>query len=244
LRKYLIAGVAAFTAVAFAAVSYAQEPAAEMTVAVSPSKAGTKKKPKDVVVDLEIVNGDITQTASRIEIWLPKNVKIDTAGFKRCSLGVLGSQGPGGCPRASKVGSGKAVARAGVNVSPTPPTLPFIVNAYVTGSKSIAFHLQQEGGAIVAVAPAKIARASGKYGQKLDVSIPEQPAQQYPKGNYNGLEKLDVALGSKRRGRSVAVSTGCVARKHPYKAAITFVNNPNPPKAAKVETETTARCSK
>jgi hypothetical protein len=243
LRKYLIVAVAALTAVAFAAVAYAQTPGAEMTVAVSPSKAGTKKKPKDVTVDLEIVNSDFTQTASRLEIWLPKNVKIDTTGFKRCSLSTL-ARGTSGCPRGSKVGTGNADARAGVNRSANPPVLPFAVNAFVTGKNSIAFHLQQKDGEIVAIAPGKISRASGKYGQKLDVTIPEEPAQQYPAGQYNGLERLDVLLGSKKRNKSVAVSTGCASRQHPYKAAITFVNNPVPPKAAKVETETNARCSK
>jgi hypothetical protein len=244
LRKYLIVALAALTAVAFAAVAYAQTPGAEMTVAVSPSKAGTKQKPKDVTVDLEIVNSDFTQTASRLEIWLPKNVKIDTAGFKKCSVSVLGSRGPSGCPAGSKVGAGDADARAGVNQSANPPVLPFAVNAYVTGKSSIAFHLQQEDGEIVAVAPAKISKASGKYGQKLDVSIPEEPAQQYPAGLYNGLEKLSVLLGTKKKNKSIVVSTGCAGRSHPYKAAITFVANPAPPKAAKVETQTTARCSK
>jgi hypothetical protein len=243
LRKYLIVALAALTAVAFAAVAYAQQPGAEMTVAVSPTKAGTKQKPKDVTVDLEIVNSDFSQTASRIEIWLPKNVKLDTTGFKRCSLATL-TQGTSGCPRGSKIGSGDADARAGVNQSANPPVLPFAVNAFVTGRNSIAFHLQQEDGEIVAVAPAKITRASGKYGQKLDVSIPEEPAQQYPAGLYNGLEKLDVLLGSKRKNKSVVTSIGCAGRNHPYKAAITFVPNPAPPKAAKVETEATARCSK
>jgi hypothetical protein len=243
LRKYLIVALAALTAVAFAAVAYAQTPGAEMTVAVAPSKAGTSKKPKDVTIDLEVVNSDFTQTASRLEIWLPKNVKIDTTGFKRCSVSKL-AQGTGGCPKGAKVGSGSADARAGVNQSANPPVLPFAVTAWVTGKNSIAFHLQQTNGEIVAVAPGKLSKASGKYGQKLDVTIPEEPAQQYPAGVYNGLEKLDVLLGSKKKGKSVAVSTGCSGGKLPFKGAITFVANPAPPKAAKVETTTTARCSK
>lgn len=244
MRKYLIVAVAALTAIAFAAVAYAQEPGAEMTVSVSPSKAGTKKKPKDVTVALEIVNSDFTQTASRIEIWLPKNVKLDTTGFKRCSVAILGNTGPSGCPSGSKIGAGDADARAGVNVTATPPVLPFAVNAFVTGKNSIAFHLQQEDGDIVAVAPAKLSKTSGKYGQKLDVAIPEEPAQQYPTGQYNGLEKLSVLLGSKKKNKSIVTSIGCANRKHPYKAAISFVANPVPPKAAKVETQTTSRCSK
>jgi hypothetical protein len=242
LRKYLIVAMAALFTVALTTSAFAQAPAT-MDVKVTPSKAGTKKKPKDTVVDLSITNGDFTQTASRLEIWLPKNVRINTKGFKRCSVATL-ANGPSACPKGSKVGSGTADARAGVNVSPTPPVLAFVVNAFVTGKNSIAFHLQQQGGSIAAVAPAKITKASGKYGQKLDVSIPEEPAQQYPAGLYNGLEKLQTKLGSKKKGKSIIESVGCASRKHPYKAAITFVNNPVPPKQAKVEATANARCSK
>jgi hypothetical protein len=213
-----------------------------MTVTVAPKKAGTKQKPKNSVIDLTIVNSDFTQTASRIEIWLAKALVIDTKVAKKCSVATLASGGPAACPKASRVGKGTADARAGVNVSPNPTVLPFDVTAVVTGKKSLAFYLKQRGGNIVAVAPAKIVKASGKYGTKLDVTIPEEPAQQYPKGLYNGLEKLQTTLGSKK-GKSIIKTTGCKGKKHPFKAAIHFAANPGPPKVAKVETTATAKCS-
>ena len=243
MRKYLIVALAALIVVAFSAVAWGQTPGATMDVSVAPTKAGTKKKPKSAQLSLNIKNDDFTQTASRLEIWLSKNVKIDTKGFKKCSVATLGSGGPSSCPKGSKIGAGTADARAGVNVSATPPLLPFTVNAFVTGKNSIAFHLQQTDGGIVAVAPGKLTKASGKYGQKLDVSIPEEPAQQYPAGLYNGLEKLDVKIGAKK-GKSVIKTIGCTSRKDAFKAAITFVPNPGPPKVAKVETQTNASCSK
>jgi hypothetical protein len=243
LRKYLIVALAALIVVAFAAVSSAQTPGASMNVSTAPSKAGTKKKPKSTQLSLGIQNNDFTQTASRLEIWLSKNIKIDTKGFKKCSVSVLGSDGPSGCPSGSKIGSGTADARAGVNQSANPPALPFAVTAFVTGKNSIAFYLKQTDGDIVAVAPGKLTKASGKFSQKIDVAIPEEPAQQYPTGLFNGLEKLNVKIGAKR-GKSVVKTTGCTGGKGSYKAAITFVPNPNPPKAAKVQTTTTARCSK
>jgi hypothetical protein len=242
LRKYLIVAVAAIAAIAFASVALAQTPAATMDVAVKPVKAGKKNKPKDSTIKLTITNSDVTQTASRLEIWLPKAIKLSTKGRKKCSVTTLSNSGPGGCPKASKIGSGNAIARSGVNVLPNPPQLPFDVTAFLTGSKSIAFYLKQSNGNIEAVAPAKIKKASGKYGAKLDVSIPEIPAQQYPVGNYNGLESLTTTLGSTKKGKSVVKTVGCVKKKHPFKAAIHFVPNPNPPKAAQVTTTATAKC--
>ena len=95
---------------------------------------------------------------------------------------------------------------------------------------------------IVAVAPGKLTKASGKYGYKLTVDIPEEPAQQYPTGNYNGLEKLSVSLGAGKGRNALVTSVGCKARKHPFKSAIHFTNNPGPPTVPSVETTANARC--
>jgi hypothetical protein len=244
LRKYLIAAVAALAVVAFAAVAFAQTPGASMTVSVKPKKAGTKTKPKDSTISLSIVNADKSQTASRIEIWLGKKLTFATKGKKKCSVATLGSGGPASCPHGSKIGSGHADARAAVNVLADPPVLPFDVTAFLTGSKSIAFYLQQSNGEIRAVAPAKIVKASGKFGYKLDVTIPEEPAQQYPPGTYNGLERLTTTLGTTKRGKSVVKTIGCAKGKHPFRAKIHFVANPVPPKVESVSTTASAKCSK
>jgi hypothetical protein len=244
LRKFLVAAVAAMSILAAVGVASAQAPGADMTVKVAPKNAGTKAKPKDSVITLEIVNRDFSQTASRLEIWIPKSLKIDNKAAKKCSVAKLSAGGPAACPKASKIGGGSADARAGVNTSANPPVLPFKVTAFATGSTSIAFYLQQTNGSIVAVAPAKVKKASGKYSAKLDVSIPEEPAQQYPKGNYNGLERLETTLGTTKKGKSVIKSIGCTSKKHSFKAAIHFVPNPAPPKQAKVETTASAACSK
>lgn len=245
MRKFLIVAVAAITVVALTTVALAQTPGATMTVSLKPKKAGTKQKPKDTSLTLEIVNSDFSQTASRIEVWLPKTLKFATAGKKRCSIATLGSGGPSACPKGSKVGGGTADARGGVNTNPTNPLkLPFKVTAFLTGKKSIAFYIEQIGGSIKGVAPAKIRKASGKYGSKLDISIPEVPAQQYPPGNYNGLERLKTTLGSTKKGKSVLKSIGCKNKKAPFKARIHFAPNPNPPKVAFVDTTANAACSK
>ena len=65
------------------------------------------------------------------------------------------------------------------------------------------------------------------------------PAQQYPAGAYNGLEKLKAVL---KKGKMVT-TVGCKSRKHPFKSVITFVPNPDPAKAGKETTNDNAPCT-
>ena len=265
MRKYLIAAVAALTALCFTAVAIAQV-GITSDVKVAPKDAGTKASPKASKITLNVKNGDTSQTASQIEVFLGKNIKLATKGLKTCDLAKLSAQGTKGCSKKSIVGSGTADARAGVSrngvYNPAPPLLPFKVTPYAANAKNVksnpelkgaqlAFYLEQrevvngKPGAVLAsgikaIARGVIKRASGKYGSKLVITIPEVPAQQYPAGAYNGLEKLQAVL---KKGKMIT-TVGCSNRKHEFKTTITFVPNPAPPKAKKLTTTDTASCSK
>jgi hypothetical protein len=250
LRKYLIAALAACVAVGVVAVSApAQDPSGiELKVNLVPPKSGTKKKPKSTKIHFVTTNKDVSQTADRIKIWIPKTLKVSNKGFPKCTQAVLGdpNRGPDACPKGSEVGGGTATARAGVNVNPTnPPQLPFDVRAFVTGKTSLVFHIRstQPGIEIVALTPAKLKKASGKYGQLLDVTIPREPAQFYL-GQYNGLEELNVTLGAKRGKNMLISSVGCKKGKAPFKTEIGFAPNPGPPKAEKLSDTANAKCRK
>jgi hypothetical protein len=262
LRKYLIAAIAAFAAIAFAAGAVAQGPGASLDVKVSPKKSGSKKSPKNATIDLEVVNDDFSQTASTIEIWLPQKLKISTKGFKACDLDALAFSATA-CGSSSRVGGGEAVARAGVSragvYEANPPQLPFKVTAYVANPRSsqpalkgadLAFYLQQTtapGGDVItsgitAIAPAFLSGAGGKYGSKLTVEIPKEPAQEYPAGQFNGLERLEAKLTKKSGKRKLITTTGCKKRKHPFKVAVSFEPNPAPPKQEKITAKDNAPC--
>ena len=262
MRKYLIAAVAALSALCFAAVAHA---AITSDVKVAPKDAGTKASPKASKITLSVKNQDTSQTASQIEVFLGKNIKLSTKGLKKCDLAKLAAQGTSGCARSTIVGSGTADARAGVSRNgvyfPNPGLLPFKVTPYAANAKNVAsnpelrgaqlaFYLEQrkvvngkpaevEPSGIKAIARGVVKRASGKYGSKLVITIPEVPAQQYPAGAYNGLEKLQAVL---KKGKMIT-TTGCTSRKHQFKTSITFVPNPNPPKARKLTTTDTASCT-
>lgn len=243
MRKFLIAVVAALTALAVVGAANAQTPGADITVSISPSKVGTKKKPKPEKLTLELKNEDSSQTADGLEVFVAKNIKASTKGLKKCSAARLEAEGKSACPAGSKVGTGTADAVAGVNTN-APAALRFNVTAFVIGNNKIGFYLEQQGGEIRVLAEGTFKRASGLYGSVLDVEIP-QLAREFPPGTYNGLVGLKTTLYKKVGKNSLLKSNGCPStRQLPFKVVIHFMNNPNPPKAEEVEATGTADCRK
>jgi hypothetical protein len=183
LRKSpaIAVGVAATLALG-GGIAVAQNPAGTHTLqmSVQPSKAGTPKKPKAIKkLKLEIDNNaESKTTASRIEIFFPKTIKINTKGFKTCSASKIETQGAGACSSKSKLGTG--TARAVVNPQGANPAPVLFRNTFYVGSRtSLSIALKQEGGDINRVLVAKIGKAPGKFGQKLSIDIPadlQQPA--------------------------------------------------------------------
>jgi hypothetical protein len=219
LRKYLIVGIAALTALAFAAVSFAQTPAATMDVKITPTKAGTTKKPKNSKINLEIVNGDSKRTLSRLTITQPKTFKLSAAGLTKCDEATLDGGGPAACPKASRVGKGIAHALVGVNSTTTPPTpLTFDVTAVVLGAKSIGFYLAARELPVNVLSPGTL------KGNKLIIDVPVA-AQQPAPGVWAGLVSLETTLQAKKGKHFLASTTGCKKKKHAFSTVMTFVNN-------------------
>lgn len=244
MRKYLVAAVAALTVVGGTTAALAQTGSgASMKVSLSPSKAGTKKKPKGAKLHLFFSNDNHDLTATQIKILLAKNVKVNTKGFKFCSVAKIQADAGKTCPAKSKVGSGTSHAIAGVNTtSPTP--LTFDVTAFLISRSKVGFFLQQRGGSITTVAVGTFGHAGGKYGSKLVVAIP-QIAKEFPTGTFNGLVDLDTTLGKKAGKHNLVGLTGCPkSKKLPFSTTVVFEPNPGPPATPSVSATATAKCKK
>ena len=238
MRKYLIAALAALTAVALTTAAVAQQPEANMTVKVTPTDAGTKKKPKNGKISFHVENANTARTLGALTIKAPSTVKVSTKGLPKCSETVLANQGPSACPRASRVGTGVAQALLGVNLPPGNQTpLTFDVTAVVTGSKNIGFHLHGRGGftAINLLSPGTIS------GRDLKIQVPTG-AQQPAPGTWAGLVSIDSTLSGKKGNKYLVSVTGCKNRKQPFQSTLTFVNNGVTP-AGNVAAQASSRCS-
>lgn len=254
MRKTMIAAVAALTALLVATVAWAQTPAPapELTVKTSPSKAGTKKKPRSVKLNLKVENNvESKTTMDTLDVYLPKTLKINGKGFKKCDYIALASTGTDACPRASKAGTGSANAILGPHGA-NPAPLAFKVTAFVGGRNLILFDLQQTNGSVHTALKGTVKKASGKYGSRLSIKVPDGKGeyarfpniQQPAPGVYSALVDLQATIGLKKGKKALIGSTGCKRKKNPFKTTLTYSDNPLPPAARKASDEITVKCSK
>jgi hypothetical protein len=247
LRKSLIVAIAALTVVAFSAVAYAQSGGATLDTKVTPVDAGTKQKPKNSTFTLDVVNDDTQRTMSELDVYLAKNVTLSLKGMPECAAADIFALS---CPKSTVLGKGEAVAKVGVNGPPENiRDLTFKVTAYKTesqknGKDMLGFFID-DGASLKFLAETTIKKASGKYGQVLNIEVPElaQRVGTAPNFTYNGLVSLDAKLG-KKKGKNMLISTtGCANKKHPYRTVLTFIDNTIKPAGTADDTDTTA-CKK
>jgi hypothetical protein len=236
LRKYLAGGVAIAVAAALGGTAIAQAPEASSTASIKPTKAGTKKKPKNSKLTLSVTNNNAQRSASALDITAPKTVKISAKGFPTCSQAKLDADGNANCPKKSKIGTGTASALLGVNTA-NPQPLTFKVTAYAGGAKKINFYLES-----VELAALKIVAPGTLKGRVLHVDIPGAAQQPVP-GTWAGLKSLTTTLGAKNKKKVVVATVGCSGKKHTFKTTITFVDNGVQP-AGTVDTSADAKCKK
>ena len=237
MRKYLIAVIAALAALAMATVAVAQSGDVTATTTVSPTKSGTKKKPKSIKITTFVQNNVPNTTAAKIEIDFPKTVKISGKGLTSCKLSAIQANGPGACPARSKAGTGLSHAVVGPDRIP----LNFDVTAFVGGKNLVIFYIKQQNGTVSKALSGQISKGSGGFAQKLVITIPPDLQQPAP-GLYAALTDLRSTLSLKKGKHALITSVGCKHKKHKFGAKLTFAPNPAQPPKPTASGTSTAKC--
>ncbi len=237
MRKFLIAAIAALASIALASVAVAQNSDVTATTTVSPTKSGTKKKPKSIKITTFVKNNIEGTTAAKIEIDFPKTVKISGKGLTACKLSAIQATGPSACPAKSKAGTGISHAVVGPDRVP----LNFDVTAFVGGKNLVIFYIKQQGGTVSKALEGKISKGSGKFAQKLVITIPPDLQQPAP-GLYAALTDLKSTLSLKKGKNALISSVGCKNKKHLFGAKLTFAPNPAAPPKPSATGTSTAKC--
>jgi hypothetical protein len=233
----MIVAIAAIAAIAFASISLAQTPALQtMKVKVAPKKAGTKHKPKNSSIVLDIQNNEQKRTLGKLEITSPKTFHLSAKGLTKCTKATIEAGGPAACPKKSIVGHGTAEALLGVNGANQVP-LHFDVTAVVLGPKDVSFHLHSAAPPLDVLSPGKL------KGRKLTITVPPT-AQQPATGVWAGLKSIHTTLKAKKGKHMLASTTGCVKRKQKFSTKLTFVDNTVPNTAGTVTVTASSKCSK
>lgn len=223
MRK--VAVLAVMAAVPVAAVSIAQAATVDQTinVSVSPSKAGTKKKPVPVKLKVDIKTKKkvaseefATKTAT---IFFDKNLVFNPKSFPTCTAATVQSN-EAGCAKGSKVGSGSATGEALGQVQNLKVSAfngpGSTLNLHVTGSTPLA---------IDSVIVGKLQKASGIYGTKLAVTIPDNLQQPLP-GVFATLTSFVTTINKQsRKGKPYVGLAGCTKKKLNFKGDFVFTDN-------------------
>jgi hypothetical protein len=239
LRKYLIVALAAVLSIAVASVALAANAAPDVTAKLTPTKAGTKKKPKNATLKLFVKNNQNDATVDTITVNIGKQVKLSGKGFPYCTAATLDSQSHAGCKPGSKVGGGTAHAVAGPGHAP----VTFTVTAYVGSATSVIFYVEQNGGTIRQALTGKISRGSGKFGQKIVITIPPQLQEAVP-GLFSSLVDLRTTLQGKKGKHYLISSIGCKKKKHDMGVKFNFNPNATFPATGSTAGTTKVACKK
>jgi hypothetical protein len=248
LKKYLVSALAISLVAAVAAVAVAQTyplPVLTFTASVTPTKAGTKKKPKNSKIRLDLkVPQEARVTADQLVFHLPQHVKVSGSGFKYCPSTALDTtKNPNKCPKGSKVGSGTASAVFGPRLTP----INFNVTLFAGSKSELGIWLQATNLPIAKALRGIISKSGSPYNQKLTIDIPRELQQQLGAWVYlTGLNATVGATNGKRgKKRKNLVSTvGCPKDKlHRFEARVRFVPNPNPPQQGEGVKTATSKCS-
>ena len=233
MRKLLFGAVAALVvALGVAGVASAVDATQTIAIKLTNNKAGTKEKPKSVG-SLKVTTATTpgpgspagTFTATKAVISFDKNLVFNASKFKVCSVNLNDASGiatiDSKC-KSSKVGSGTAKGEALGQVE------AHTVKAY-NGPKSGAnnkFYLHVTGGAplvIDDVINATLKRASGDYGYKLEVPIPE--GLQRPSGVLATLSEFITSVNGTSKGVPYVGLKGCSGGKLKFKGVFTYTDN-------------------
>ena len=236
-KSFLVAGVAALS-LGVTSVAMAQNPAPvlDATASVSPSKAGTKSKPKSEKFKLLVKNNEESKaTASKITVTFPSTLKMSTSGLTACKASdteLLADINDLSICKSSIAGTG--AAHALVNpFAPQRAELAFKVTPIV-GNKEILFVLDSN------IADAVL---HGKIkGSKMTIEIPKFLQMPAP-NTYSALLDLSTTLSKKKGSKALISSTGCKSKKHKVGVKVDFVPNPNPPAASSASDTAEAKCS-
>ena len=198
MRKLAIAvtGVLALGGIG-AAVSSAVNPDLTMKASISPTKHGTKKKPKKtkLVVNLTTEgtaaepNGSFS--ASKTVVHLPKELQFNGKAFPTCTNAQVTADDTK-CPRKSKVGFGAATG----NALQTDEHIKVIAYNGPGGNKLELLLLSQDGPLPIHQAiEGVLSSDKAPYGKKLTVTIP--PGLVSPvTGVYPTLRQFDTTINA------------------------------------------------
>jgi len=188
-------------------------------VSVSPSKAGTKKKPRGVKLTFSAhwetgadVDKPVVQTA---DVLFPKGSLYNGAKYAKCAQSVMERGSVSDCPPKSIMGTGSGTAYAD-----TVLTTPKITVVNGGGSKVFLFTVLTNPARVAKPVPGTITKMSGKWAYKLHLVVPQ--SLQVVAGVPIALRDIKIVSGGKSYAKDWLATTACSGGKYPFQLTTGF----------------------
>lgn len=148
---------------------------------------------------------------SGVNVYLPKGVKLHSAGFGTCTKPTLQNIGPSGCPKssvASPIGSVLGEVTFGTERVPETATLQGFFGPggsilfYTQGSSPVSLEVVSEG---------RYVRSSGKYSWELQTLVPAVAT--VPGAPLASVSRIHLKAGAAYRSHGKVISYGTVPKK-------------------------------
>ena len=241
MRKLLTVALAATATLALGAGAVAQTSDIVFTATVSPTKAGTKKKPKNTKIGFVQKVDKPGTTVEFIDLTLPKGLKMSGKGLGNCTVDDLAFEGPAACKSSAAGPQGTANALLG-KVGDVPTPLNFTVQPFVQDANTLLFYVASESGSGIAVQSPITGEITGR-GTKLRIKIPEELRR--PGGVDASLTGLDQVFTAKKGKKFLVSSIGCKGGKHKFTGKLTFTARADGAPVPPAETSSTrVKCKK
>ncbi len=210
-------------------------------VAVSPSKAGTKKKPQGVKLTYNVhwetspdVDKPVVQTA---DVLFPKGSLYNGAKYAKCAQSVMERGGIAGCPKKSIMCTGSSVAYADQVL-----TRPEITVVNGGGNKVFLFTVLIRPARVAKPVPGTITKMSGQWAYKLHLTVPE--SLQVVAGVPIALRDIKITAGGKPYAKDWLATTSCSGGKWPFELTTDFAPDDSGAPVGSATYDGTTPCTK
>ena len=251
MRRSWLVGSVAVGVLALAGVAFAQDVTNTYSVShsVSPSKAGTKRRPLPISVNLGFKVGEVQ--GRRPGVVNKYSIKTDglvinTAFFPKCSTSTLEGGGPSACPRGSRMGRGFIRNATGNRADPNDKSIACntSVELYNAGNSKGNLYVQGSPNssdprtrcAIELGAPVPVTFIRSRSGTAIDFTVPDSLRHPLPTLS-NAL--TDVTINIPRttrrvngRARGFLESVGGCSARRKNRLTITFTPESGPSQRA------------
>lgn len=232
MRRAPVAIAAAALATTLVATTVLADQTQTLDATVSPARKGTKRKPRNVALELAAVTATTDNSKAspsrRAQFLLPRGMKLNASRFPRCQQATVESDQLGNCPRKSIVGAGTATIDARPVVGDPVPTTVTVINCTPTDAPRLCVYLRPETGQPVNLL-GTIRPATAPYGRLLDVDIPRLDT--VPGSQPATLTHLQFRIRASNRGRVrrrartfafVEAPTSCPRAGWPFQATFAY----------------------